>query len=84
MQNRNSKILTRSRDSIIAGVCSGLAVYFGLQKNGIRVAFVLTTLLLGFPAIVYLVLWLTLPKYPSSQAMARQLRRQANKGNNGS
>lgn len=71
------KVLTRGESGLIAGVCSGLADYYNLRKNGLRLAFVFTSLILVFPVLIYLVLWMILPKYPSTQAMARHLRRKA-------
>jgi phage shock protein PspC (stress-responsive transcriptional regulator) len=72
------KVLTLGESKVIAGVSSGLAEYFGLNKNGVRLSFLLTSLFFLFPLLVYIVLWLILPRYPSSQAMRRQLQRMAN------
>ncbi|MEP7706835.1 PspC domain-containing protein [Paraglaciecola sp. 25GB23A] len=54
--------LLRGSTFIAGGVCAGLANYYGLRKGGVQAAFVITTLLLGFPALIYIVLWLVLPK----------------------
>ena len=56
--------LTLSRDRKIAGVCGGLAEYFGLDDTVVRVSYLLLTLFTtGFPGImVYLVLWFTMPR----------------------
>ena len=78
MQNENNtRTLTRGRTGIIAGVCSGLADFYGFRTNGLRLAFLLAIMFFGLPLFVYFVLWLILPRYPLSQAMARQLRRKA-------
>ncbi|OXR45412.1 hypothetical protein B7C42_02537 [Nocardia cerradoensis] len=54
---------TRSTsDKWIGGVCGGLAEYFGWNANVIRLLFVLSCLLPGPQFIVYLVLWLIIPK----------------------
>lgn len=56
------KKLTRSRtDKYLAGVCGGLAEYFGIDANLVRIGMVLATLILQFGWVVYLVLWLVLP-----------------------
>jgi len=58
------KKLRRSRsDRIIAGVCGGLADYFGLSPTGVRVVYVLASILsVAFPGIiVYLILWALIP-----------------------
>ncbi|KFZ36485.1 phage-shock protein [Shewanella mangrovi] len=75
--NHNINTLTRGETGLIAGVCSGMADYYGIRKNGLRLAFLITSFFFGIPIVAYIVLWLILPKYPSSQAMARQLRRKA-------
>ncbi len=59
------KRLRRSRDdSIIAGVCGGLAEYFELPAFRLRLAYVLVSVLsAAFPGIiVYIVLWILIPK----------------------
>ena len=71
------KILTRGESKVVAGVCSGLADYFGLRVNGLRIAFILTSLFFLVPVLVYLVCWLVLPSFPTTQAMRRQLQRKA-------
>ncbi len=55
--------LTRSTsDKWIGGVCGGLAEYFGWNANLVRLLFVLSCLLPGPQFIVYLVLWIIIPK----------------------
>lgn len=56
--------LTRSRNKLIAGVCAGIAEYFGWGVTLFRVAFVLVSILsAAFPGIlVYLVLWVVMPR----------------------
>ncbi len=48
--------------SLLAGVCSGLAAYLGLNVVLMRVVFVLFTLLNGIGILIYAVLWLTIPE----------------------
>ncbi|MBL1075111.1 PspC domain-containing protein [Nocardia sp. 2] len=55
--------LTRStNDKWIAGVCGGLAQYFGWNANIVRLLFVISCLLPGPQFIIYLALWLIIPK----------------------
>lgn len=57
--------LKRSRrNAMIAGVCGGIAEHFGWSVTATRVAYVLLSVLsVAFPGIiVYLVLWLVLPR----------------------
>jgi phage shock protein C len=50
------------RDRMIAGVCGGLAVLFGLPTAVVRLAFVLGTILSsGLGIVVYIVLWVVMP-----------------------
>ncbi len=55
--------LTRPQDDKwIAGVCSGLAHRFGLRPNLVRLLFVLSCLLPGPQFVIYIVLWVLMPK----------------------
>ena len=56
--------LTRSNNKMIAGVCAGIAGYFGWEVTLFRVVFVLASILsVAFPGIlVYIVLWVVMPK----------------------
>jgi len=54
--------LTRSNnDRWIAGVCGGIAEYFGWNATLVRLLFVLSCLLPGPQFLVYLALWLIVP-----------------------
>ena len=55
--------LTRSQqDHWIAGVCAGLGRRFGVSANTMRLIFVLSCLLPGPQFIVYIALWVLIPK----------------------
>ncbi len=57
--------ISRSRtNAMIGGVCAGIARHFGWSVTGTRVAYVLLSIVsAAFPGIlVYLILWLVLPK----------------------
>ncbi len=59
------KLLRRSvANRHIAGVCGGLAEYFGVDPTVMRVAYVLLSIFsAGFPGIlVYIVLWVLIPE----------------------
>jgi phage shock protein PspC (stress-responsive transcriptional regulator) len=60
----DTRRLTRSRDKMIAGVCAGIAEYFGWEVTLFRVVFVVVSILsVAFPGIlVYLVLWVVMPR----------------------
>ncbi len=50
----------------MAGVCRGIARYFGWSATNVRIAFVaVSALSAAFPGlIVYLILWLLMPAEP--------------------
>jgi len=48
----------------VGGVCSGLAEYFAVDVAIVRILFVLACILHGGGLIVYIVLWIALPKRP--------------------
>ncbi|WP_300703568.1 PspC domain-containing protein [Bacteroides sp.] len=60
----NNKKLTRSRsDKMLAGVCGGLADYFGLDPSLVRIGYALLTIFTAFAGIpVYLIMWLIVPE----------------------
>ncbi|HPD29968.1 MAG TPA: PspC domain-containing protein [Phycisphaerae bacterium] len=58
------KVVRRCRsDRMIAGVCGGLADFFGLSSANVRILYVAVSVLsAAFPGIiVYLILWLLMP-----------------------
>ena len=58
-----AKKLHRSvKQKMIAGVCGGLGEYFGVDPVIVRIVFVLFTLGYGGGAVLYLLLWLIMPK----------------------
>lgn len=60
-----TKRLYRSRtNTMIGGVCAGLADYFNLDPTIMRLIFVLLALLGGHGVLVYLILWLVVPLQP--------------------
>ncbi|MCA1676877.1 MAG: PspC domain-containing protein [Actinobacteria bacterium] len=58
-----STSLTRPQQgTVIAGVCAGLAERFGWNANMVRLLFLLSCLLPGPQFVIYLVLWVIMPK----------------------
>ena len=55
------KKLVRSADKKIAGVCAGLANYFGLDASIIRIVWLLCVLLGSFGLLAYLIMWIVMP-----------------------
>jgi phage shock protein PspC (stress-responsive transcriptional regulator) len=65
----NSKLQRSRNDKMIAGVCAGLAQYFGVDVSTVRLVAVLL-LVFTHVAIVplYLILWVVLPQEPAAEA----------------
>ncbi|MDE1892958.1 MAG: PspC domain-containing protein [Pseudomonadota bacterium] len=55
--------LRRSRSNrSLAGVCAGIAEYFGWDPTLVRVAWVVLTLLGGSGILLYLIFWVVMPE----------------------
>jgi phage shock protein PspC (stress-responsive transcriptional regulator) len=62
-QNSSHKRLYRNpEDTVIAGVASGLAIYFGLDVVLVRLLFVICIFAGGFSIPLYIILWVITPK----------------------
>ncbi len=60
-----TKKLYRSRtESMIAGVCGGLAEYFDIDASLVRIGAVLLTLAWGSGLLAYVILWLIVTQKP--------------------
>jgi len=64
--NKLKKLYRNPDDVIIAGVCSGLAAYFGIDPIIIRVLFIVTIFFGGTGIIAYLILWVVMPEAKTS------------------
>ncbi len=53
-------------DTIVAGVASGVAAYFGIDVLWVRIAFVVLALVNGLGILVYIVLWIIAPRAETS------------------
>ena len=61
--------LYRSRTNRkLAGICGGLGQYFNLDATLLRVLFVLLAVLGGSGLILYLALWVIVPREPQGPA----------------
>ena len=52
------------RQKVIAGVCAGLAEYFGLDTSLVRIGTLILILFGGLSLWIYIILWLIVPKAP--------------------
>ena len=64
MTDSRPRLARSTSDRKIAGVCAGLAAWFGWDPALVRIAYVLLSILsAAFPGIlVYLLLWLVMPE----------------------
>jgi len=55
--------LLRRQNGVIAGVCGGLAAFFGLRPFWFRLIFIILLLPGGLPGFLpYVIMWLVIPK----------------------
>ena len=55
------KKLARSANKKIAGVCGGLAEYFGMDASILRIVWLLCVLFGGVGLLAYLIMWIVMP-----------------------
>ena len=55
-----------SDDAVLGGVCSGIAYYFGIDPVWLRLAFVIALFLAGSGPLLYIILWIVIPKANST------------------
>jgi phage shock protein C len=58
----NTKLYRSRTDSMIGGVCGGLGQYLGIDPTIVRLFFVLLALGNGVGVLIYLALWLIVPR----------------------
>jgi phage shock protein C len=64
-QTPSVKKLYRTRkDRMIAGVCGGLAEFFGIDTTWVRLIFILFFFLGGCALLIYLIMWIIVPLAP--------------------
>lgn len=61
------KVLYRSSDRMVAGVCGGLADYLGLDRSMVRLATLIGIVFLGLSVWIYVILWLIVPEQPGKK-----------------
>jgi len=58
-----NKRLVRTREGrVIAGVCAGIAAYFGIDPTLVRLAFAVFTIFGGAGILIYLIAWIVIPE----------------------
>jgi phage shock protein C len=76
MRDRNgSKVLMRPRDGrMLAGVCAGVADYFGLDVTLVRVIWAVLAVVTGGAGILaYLVAWILIPNEGQKSSVAENM-----------
>lgn len=56
------KKLKRSNNKVLAGVCGGLAEYFGMDATVVRTIYALLVIFAGVGVLLYLILLLLMPQ----------------------
>ena len=76
--SNGTKRLYRPRDGrVVAGVCAGLAAYFGVDPTLVRLAFALVTVFGGLGVLIYLCAWVVIPEEGGDGLHRRDLRQPA-------
>ena len=61
--SNGTKRLYQARDGrVVAGVCAGLATYFGVDPTLVRLAFALVMVFGGIGALLFLCAWIVIPE----------------------
>jgi len=66
-----TKRLVRRKDGrLVAGVCAGLAAYFGADPTLVRLAFAVLTVFGATGILLYLLAWVVIPEESSGASIA--------------
>ena len=69
-----AKQLYRRRDGrMVAGVCAGLAAYFGVDVTLVRLGFAIFSIFWGLGALIYLVAWAVIPEEGEKSSIVENL-----------
>ena len=58
---------------LIAGVCAGVAAYFGVDVTLVRLGFAIFTIFWGLGALLYLVAWAVIPEEGEKASVVENL-----------
>jgi len=58
------RLYRSGKDRILGGVCGGIAEYLGVDPVIIRILWVVATLAWGFGILLYMILWIIIPRNP--------------------
>ena len=72
--NGTKKLLRTREGRLVAGVCSGIGAYLGVDANVIRLIFALITVFTaGFGILLYLVAWVVIPEEGEPASIAEKM-----------
>jgi len=72
--SNGTKRLYRIRDGrLVAGVCAGLAAYFGVDPTLVRLVFALLTVFGGAGVLLYLCAWVVIPDETDGSSIAENV-----------
>jgi phage shock protein C len=65
VMDRSRKLYRSQTNRVLAGVCGGLADYFGVDVTVIRVLFIAFAFIGGASLPIYLAMWIVVPRQPA-------------------
>jgi phage shock protein C len=73
MMDTSNRLTRSTSDVMLGGVCAGLGRYFKIDATLVRLIFVLLTLAGGSGVLVYIVLWIIIPRDDAAAAASATL-----------
>ena len=67
----HKKLFRDTDDVVLGGVCSGLAAYFNIDTNIMRILVILLIIFTGIPLIAYFVIWIAIPEATTPEDRSR-------------
>ena len=61
----DKKLYRSAKDRILGGVCGGIAEYYGWDPTLVRLGWVLLSLIWGAGLLLYIILWIIMPRNPN-------------------
>lgn len=75
------KLYRDNDDRVIAGVASGLAIYFDIKTGIMRILFLVFLITWGASILVYIILWIVIPKAVTEKQKAEMNAKKTNYNN---
>jgi phage shock protein PspC (stress-responsive transcriptional regulator) len=71
--NEGKRVYRRREGRILAGVCAGLAAYFGVDVTLVRLGFAVLTIIGGLGPLLYVVAWVIVPEEGEDASIVESL-----------